>query len=99
MYVHKGNVTVSNTPVCSNAATINEVRKDCLCTTLANTGCPVLRIRIRIRIHGIRMFLSLRDPYGSSYGSFHHKAKIVRKTLISTFCDFFVTVKLYLNEE
>ncbi len=46
---------------------------------------------IQIRIRRIRMFLGLPDThlrflshkYGSSTGSFHHLAKLVRKTLIS----------------
>ncbi len=40
----------------------------------------VVRIRIRIgtRIRRIRMFWAL----GSAFGSFHHQAKIIRKTLI-----------------
>jgi hypothetical protein len=57
----------------------------------------VLGIRIRVLI---RMFLGLPDPhpdplvtkYRSGSGSFHHQAKILRKTLISTvflpLCDF-----------
>jgi hypothetical protein len=32
--------------------------------------------------------------YGSGSGSFYHQAKIVRKTLIPTFCDFFLTFYL-----
>jgi hypothetical protein len=35
-------------------------------------------------------------PTGS--GSLHHKAKIVQKTLISTVCDFFMTIYLYKND-
>jgi hypothetical protein len=40
------------------------------------------RIRIQIRFS---------HKYGSGSGSFYHQAKKVRKTLISVFCDFFMT--------
>jgi hypothetical protein len=51
----------------------------------------VLRIRIRIRIRRIHMFLGLLDPDSdplvrgmdpAGSGSFYHQEKIVRKTLI-----------------
>ncbi len=57
---------------------------------------PVLRIRIR-RIH---MFLGLLDPdpdplvRGTDPDPFYHQEKIARKTLIPTFCDFFLTFNL-----
>jgi hypothetical protein len=44
---------------------------------------------IRIQIPGSGSF---RTRYGS--GSFYHQAKIVRKTLIPTVCDFFITFYL-----
>ncbi len=65
---------------CANAASLK-----------AHNKVPVLRIRIRIRIHRIQMFWasrirsrteSISQIYGS--GSFYHQAKIVRKTLIPT---------------
>jgi hypothetical protein len=52
----------------------------------------------RIRIHRIHKFLGLLDPDSDLLGRDmdpdphpSHKAKIVRKTLISTVCDFFLT--------
>jgi hypothetical protein len=58
---------------------------------------PVLRIRIRIQIRRIRMFLGLLDPdplvsgldLDPESGSFHHQVKKVRKTLILTVKELF----------
>jgi hypothetical protein len=62
----------------------------------------VFLLVLRIRIRRIRMFLGLLnpDPYplargiDPGYGSFSHQAKIVRKTLIPTVCDFFFDLSL-----
>jgi hypothetical protein len=59
--------------------------------------------RIRIRIHRIHMFVDLPDPdpyplvrsmVRILLSSFYHQAKIIRKTLIPTVCDFFWTFYL-----
>jgi hypothetical protein len=48
-------------------------------------------------IKGVRISVVDPDPYVFGlivFGSFHQQAKKVRKTLISTFCDFFLTFYL-----
>jgi len=60
-------------------------------------NCPILTFYYKhfwilvSAVLGIRMFMGLQDPdphpsllYGSRSGSFHHQAKKVRKTLVST---------------
>jgi hypothetical protein len=49
----------------------------------------VLRIRIWIR----RFSESVSHKYESGYGSFHHRAKMVRKTLISPFSKLFISAE------
>ncbi len=46
------------------------------------SGC-IWASRIHIR--------TVSHKYGSDSGSFHHHAKLIRKTLILLFCDFFLT--------
>jgi hypothetical protein len=66
-----------------------------------------IRIRIRNRIRRAHMFLGFSDPHpdplatstdpASGSRFFHHQVKIVRKTLISTVFNFFMTLKNDVN--